>query len=204
MIKIVVVSLLILIGASISFVFWKQELQYVTPTPVPHDYQPVTVNHTVELASLPLKENHKPIHLHFFNPDCPCSRFNIDQFMSLVRTYNEEIDFYVVVPTQEHQESVNIKFKGIVSVLVDPEQEIAREFGVYSTPQAVLVDTTGKLFYRGNYNRTRYCLDPKTNFAKMAIESIIAGESAPDFHAEATTSYGCELKEKNYLGFYIY
>jgi len=42
-------------------------------------------------------------------------------------------------------------------VLVDADGSLAKMVGVYSSPQAVIVDTRGALYYRGNDNLARYC-----------------------------------------------
>jgi hypothetical protein len=74
--------------------------------------------------------------------------------------------------------------------VVDRRGAIAAEAGVYSTPQAVLVDERGRLAYRGNYNVSRYCVDPRTEFARLAIESLLAKQSVT---VPETEAYGCEL-----------
>lgn len=199
-----VLASLAIIAMLIAFVFWKQELKYALPTPIPDTYAPVAVNAPLHVTFLRDRKLEKPVHFHFYNPNCPCSRFNTDHFISLVNLYRSEMDFYVVVPGEEHQVAVAEKFKGMVSVLVDDDQALANAFGVYSTPQAVLVDTTGRLYYRGNYNKTRYCTDPKTNYAQLAIVSLLAGDPAPNAESAATTSYGCELNEDSFLGLYIF
>jgi hypothetical protein len=75
----------------------------------------------------------------------------------------------------------------------DTGGEIARECGVYSTPQAVILTSEGRLYYRGNYNLARYCSDPATEFARLAIESILGGRPAFPAPKESVISYGCSL-----------
>jgi hypothetical protein len=65
--------------------------------------------------------------------------------------------------------------------------------GVYSTPQVVLVDTQSSIFYRGNYNLSRYCLSKNTKFAELAIQDLLAGKTAPSFLSLVTEPYGCSL-----------
>ena len=48
--------------------------------------------------------------------------------------------------------------------------------------------------YRGNYNVTRYCRERETEFARLAIESVLSGRTPPPFPAAATTAYGCPLR----------
>ena len=45
--------------------------------------------------------NDKPVFIHFFNPDCPCSRFNVPHVSGLIRKYGDKIDFKIVVLNKE-------------------------------------------------------------------------------------------------------
>jgi thioredoxin-related protein len=202
--KLVVSFLLVAVALAIGFVFWKQELKYATPTPVPERYQPVPVSQVINVDSLLQKEHNRPVHLHFYNPDCPCSKFNTEHFITLTRAYLNKVDFYIVVPDQEYLEAARQKFEGRIPVLADQDEKLAEAFGVYSTPQAVLIDAESKLYYRGNYNRSRYCTDPATNYAQLALEALLAGKPAPQFNTVATTAYGCELTEKKIFSFSIF
>ncbi|MEM6299939.1 MAG: hypothetical protein AAF740_14720, partial [Bacteroidota bacterium] len=83
--------------------------------------------------------------------------------------------------------------------LLDQEKVLTESCGVYATPQAVLITPDGKLFYRGNYNVSRYCTDRSTRFAEQAIGALLAGENPPDFGELATTAYGCELSEDFFI-----
>ena len=83
--------------ATISYLLWHEDWKYMLPTPVPENY---VASRTVDGISLTKRINSgegKPVFLHFFNPDCPCSRFNIPHFKSLVNKYGNRIDFSIVV-----------------------------------------------------------------------------------------------------------
>ncbi len=89
------------------------------------------------------------------------------------------------------EKEIQDKYDLKIPVSFDPS--IANACGVYSTPQAVLLDRQHKLYYRGNYNRSRYCTDVRTNYAQMAIDTLLANNSLPLFDASAFRSYGCQL-----------
>lgn len=97
---------IILIGLAIifiiiAFLFWHNELVYSLPTPIPKNYKAVTPGNIIQIpVSLHRKDN-KPVFLHFFNPDCPCSKFNISHFKSLVKQYSSEATFAIVVMNNE-------------------------------------------------------------------------------------------------------
>jgi len=193
--KVFVYLSLILIAVGIVNVFWEQELVYSLPTPVPQDLKQVEVGKELVLA-FDDKKHEKPVFLHFFNPACPCSRFNMKHFKKLLHTYSDKLDFMVVVQTEDLEisdQEIKDEFDIDVPCIMDPDKKIAESCGVYSTPQAVIIDMSGKLYYRGNYNRARYCTDKKSDFAQMAIDSLLNNQDNPVFSMLATIPYGCSL-----------
>ncbi|GAO44690.1 thioredoxin fold domain-containing protein [Flavihumibacter petaseus] len=206
---IILISWLTLIAGGICRLFWQQEWKYRLPTPVPANYHAVAQGSQLSnQALLPQtpndqtptyaeasvgKANSKPVFLHFFNPDCPCSRFNMPQVKELIREYGDQVNFIVVALAKENWTPEAIQSKFDLSVPVVTDSALAATCGVYSTPQAAIIDAEKKLFYRGNYNRTRYCTDPKTNFAQIALEALLARQPMPLFGDAAFKSYGCEL-----------
>lgn len=190
--------LILLIALFLGFLFWQQELQYVLPTPVPDGYQVVPVNQTLVIPDSTLSPISRPKFYHFFKPGCPCSRFNVKHFNSLYNQYRSKIDFIVVVPEGSEYKSSLAYFEEGITITEDTNLSLAHTFGVYSTPQAVIVTPDRKLFYRGNYNKARYCTDPGSNFAQMALDSLILHRQAPDFGLLSTVAYGCGLPDEDF------
>ncbi len=188
-----VVFWLLLLLSAIGTLFWYNDWVYRLPTPIPKDYQSVASGKLISLNNTLENEHLKPVFLHFFNPDCPCSKFNIKQFKALVLQYGSRVDFRVVVMSQKifTEKAIQDKFDLDIPVVFD--QAIAEACGVYSTPQAVLLDHQYRLFYKGNYNASRYCTDEKTNFAKKALDGVLLGKNHLKFDALALTAYGCSL-----------
>ena len=79
-----------------------------------------------------------------------------------------------------------------MEAILDADGSLGRALGVYSTPQAVILNGDGTLFFRGNYNLSRYCADAKTEYARLALEHALAHTpyTAPE---GANIAYGCEL-----------
>jgi hypothetical protein len=180
----------------IAKVFWEQELQYTLPTPIPSDYVEVSVRQQLNKNILQLNPSAKPKHLHFFNPTCPCSRFNLDHFLDITKRYENQVDFYMVIPSKDYFQELSEKYNKI-KILIDEDKTIAKTCGVYSTPQAVILEGNDKLYYRGNYNKSRYCTEPNSNFAQIALDALVDGKKAPAFGELSTTSYGCQLNKTN-------
>jgi hypothetical protein len=83
-----------------------------------------------------------------------------------------------------------------IKIVVDKNEKLAKACGVYSTPQAALIQSSNKLYFRGNYNRSRYCVDKNSNFVQMALDSLMASKEPPHFIELATQSYGCSISQE--------
>jgi peroxiredoxin len=187
---------LVTIFSATLFLFWQNEWKYKLPTPVPPNYHVVKPSDTVYSNYQSTLKGHKPLLLHFFNPACPCSRFNISHFKSLVKKYNGRINFALVVMSNDTTYTIkNIQDKFGLSIPVLFDKSLATICGVYSTPQAALINADNKLYYRGNYNRSRYCTDPNSNYAQQAIDSLLAHHFNIAFSPAAIRSYGCQLPD---------
>ena len=184
---------LVVLFSGITFLLWHNEWIYALPTPVPANYK--TVN-TGQKISLPMKiqSGNKPLFLHFFNPDCPCSKFNISHFRSLVKEYNNRVTFaMVVMSTDKEYTAKKIQDKFNLPIPVFFDTAIAGLCGVYSTPQAAIITNDNTLYYRGNYNKSRYCTDKKSNYAQNALVSLLDQKMHPIFNQLALKAYGCQL-----------
>lgn len=184
--------------AFVSAVFWWQDLQYSLPTPRPASLHQKSIGTLVDLPSAiraHITRLRRPVLLHFFNPNCPCSRFNLDHLRLLVQKYRGAVEFVAVLQGEPGDgliaafESLQIGIPGTA----DPEGKIAAALGVYATPQAVIVDRNGRLFYRGNYNLNRYCTNRQTEFVRIGLEAALANEQPLAVTAAASVAYGCPL-----------
>ncbi|UKJ07897.1 TlpA family protein disulfide reductase [Solitalea lacus] len=178
----------------IAAIFWYNEWVYNLPTPIPANYHSVDVGERVALNKKITNQEEKPLFLHFYNPECPCSRFNVSHFKSLVQQYGDKVAFAIVVMREDEdytKEEILSSFGLDLPVYFD--NAIAKTCGVYSTPQAVILDADQKLYYRGNYNITRYCTNKKTAFAQLALDSLLNNNSKPVFDELALKAYGCQI-----------
>jgi hypothetical protein len=181
--------------SGIAALFWYNDYIYKLPTPVPGNYVPVSTGKVVDLPREFSVEKQKPVFLHFFNPDCPCSRFNITHFKSLVKEYGQQASFCIVVMNNTHYTEKEIQSKFDLDLPVSFDTALATACGVYSTPQAVILNSDWQLYYRGNYNKSRYCTDKKTNYAQIALSSLLHHTSGVSFDQYALRAYGCQLPQ---------
>lgn len=189
----IVITWLAILFMGITALFWHNEWIYSLPTPVPSNYHPVNAGTVISLPAQLKQDNKKPVFLHFFNPACPCSRFNIEHFRSLVKQYDKRVNFAIVVISNKEYtiKDIQNKFNTNIPVLFD--STIAASCGVYSTPQAAIIDTANKLYYRGNYNKNRYCTNRKTEYARMALDALLNNQPIAVSDKPAVTAYGCKL-----------
>jgi hypothetical protein len=191
--KLLIIIWLILLLSAVGALFWYNEWVYHLPTPIPENYKPVSQGKVIKLNKLLEPDHTKPLFLHFFNPDCPCSRFNITNFKSLVKLYGHQVKFVIVVMNNNFYSAKQIQDKFDLDLPVIFDASLAASCGVYSTPQAVLLDQDHALYYRGNYNSSRYCTDEKTSYAKIALEGLLHNHEKMSFNQLALRAYGCQL-----------
>jgi hypothetical protein len=179
----------------IGGLFWYEDVQYARPTPRPASLVQQPVGARLVLGVAGTAPGSKPLLLHFFNPSCPCSRFNRRHLRELYDGYGQALDMLVVLQAKDTLEAIR-KYRDWnlpMAYVTDPEGKLAERCGVYTTPQAVLLSPDAQLYYRGNYNTGRYCVNRETQFARRALEALLAGQPAPAFPGAAQTAYGCLL-----------
>jgi len=184
---------LIFLLSAVGALFWYNEWIYHLPTPVPVNYKHVYPGQLVRFKGDVKTDHNKPTFLHFFNPDCPCSRFNIASFQSIVKQYRQQVNFAIVIMSKKKFTVKEIQDKFGLNIPVLFDASIAPSCGVYSTPQAVLLNTDNTLYFRGNYNSSRYCTNEKTSFAKIAIAGLLDNQQQLAFSPLALKAYGCSL-----------
>ncbi|MDX2301830.1 MAG: redoxin domain-containing protein [Microscillaceae bacterium] len=194
-VKVFILGIIIFIFGMVFYTYWYFEYKYILPTPIPKDYVAIPVHAKIEVEAFLKRNSQKPTFFHFFNPYCPCSRFNLDHFRGLVQNYSNQVEFYAVIGSDElfnKTKKLLDKYKIFIPIIVDNQEKLAQKCGVYSTPQAVLLDAENKLYYRGNYNSARFCTNPATDFARLSLEAIINRVPPPRFGELSTRSYGCK------------
>lgn len=202
------ISLILLLwGAGMVLAFWHFEGQYLRPVSRPAG---AVVAHPEALPPAPyavLDTQQGSIRLsgpgpvtliNFWNPDCPCSRFAESDVRGLVRAYQPRgVRFITVIasgsaPEAQRAASAVWRARALAgsASLVDADNRVARRFGVWAAPAAVILDARGRVAYVGAYNAARYCHDPNTAWAKKALVAVLAGQKPP---RAKTLFFGCQL-----------
>lgn len=187
-----------LLFAVVAVAFWREDLRYSLPTPRPAALvePPLGTRLPVNewLAEAGLVAGARPVLLHFFNPDCPCSRFNVEHLRKLHARFGDRVLFVAAAQSSRLRGDLQDKIQSLglgIPAFLDEKGRRAAAAGVYSTPQAVLVDAERRIVFRGNYNTSRYCTDPRTEFVRIALERLVERGDAPV--PPSIPAYGCEL-----------
>lgn len=185
--------------------FWHIEGQYLRPVPRPKgatDLQAGVISPVSMVWSdrgmIPLARTKSIVLLNFWNPVCPCSRFMEGHVRKLGDQYGKMgVRLVTVVEcgkSKSDQEDALESWRGRntpdFAVVADPNGHIARQFGVWAAPAAVIIDAKGHVEYVGAYNVARYCDSSKTAYASMALAAIVAGKKPP---LAKTAFYGCQI-----------
>ena len=187
---------MLLISTVIGWIFWEQEVKYALPTPIPSNFVDKEIGQKVDLSDYIPVRSDRSVLLHFYSDQCPCSRFNMKEFERLARKFKEEIDFYVVVQSKEDNavEEFQDKYDLDIPTILDKDGMISDLCGIYSTPQAVLINTNSEIYFKGNYNKARFCTRKETRYVAMALERFINKEPLPlDLLFSQPRAYGCTL-----------
>lgn len=183
--------LIVFIIGCVSFLFWSQEIKYQLPTPKPTGFKSVPTLSHISLGDNVIQQSAKPVLLHFFNPECPCSKFNSKHVNELIKKFRNQVKFVIVIPNIAGKELVSKYFSDTLQLVVDADKKLATQCGVYATPNAVILTATNQLWYNGNYNKSRYCTTPNSNYAENALIALLTHQN--NYKHAASTTYGCSI-----------
>lgn len=193
----IAVLVLMLSSSVIMALFWYMDAVYALPTPVPNADRNVEVGSVSTWDGDMVQPAGGPLLIHQFDPACPCSRFNLPEVLALVRNCLGCIAFGTVVmpPTGSAYSMATAFDDHAMAVPSSFEHSIAPACGVGSSPQPLLLDTPGQLYYRDNYNGNRYCTALASKSARKAIDLMFAFTERSYSARTAGISHGCSLSK---------
>jgi hypothetical protein len=175
--------------AGIGLSFWWFDWRASRPTPRPAQTTALDRGATVTLPA-PLAAfatAGAPVLVHFYNPDCPCSRFNREHLRALYSRFGSTVRFVLVA--ESDAADLESPLGNDAPVIRDGDGALAEALGTWSTPQAVLLDGARRVVYAGNYNTSRFCANRRTEFVRLALESLeTVGAALPTL-----PPWGCQL-----------
>jgi hypothetical protein len=117
-------------------------------------------------------------------------------FESLSKKYSKHVNFYIVLQSDDENAKHDFKrrYELNLPILQDGEGAISDICGIYSTPQAVILNENSVVYFKGNYNKSRFCTRKETRYVEIALDSLIQNKPLPMFvQNELTLPYGCSL-----------
>jgi Iodothyronine deiodinase len=187
--------------ALVGYAFWVADWQYSLPTPRPDGLVQPPLGSRLALPAgvSSLRRENRPLVVNFANAQCPCTEFNLDHLRRLQKMFGDKVDFMLVLESSADAAGSQAEFQSMhlrMPVLYDHAEEASTALGVYGTPQAAVLDDRGRLYYRGNYNRSRYCNEESSEYVRIALSALVQNRSLPSLPPDAAVTYGCPLPHR--------
>ena len=177
-----------------GWLFWQEVYRHALPLAAPLDFQAVPRGSCIPLDELtPFQEKEQAMFVHFFDPNCPASRFTLPHFQQIVQQYHTRIAFVVIIPADISPAQVFPLLGHQMIVIQDTDQQWQKACGVYASPQAALISDTGSLYFRGNYSQTQLCTLVGENYAILSLDRLLSDKPAIDWGYQAHVPRGCQF-----------
>ena len=140
----------------------------------------------------------------FLSNHCPFVIHLKPQLSTLARGYHHKIDIFGIMSNDTHAYPADAPgkmredakaFDYVFPYLFDEDQSVAQAFQAACTPDFFLFDSSGALFYRGQFDDSRPGNDIEVtgNDLRIAIDALLADAPAP---TQQRPSLGCNIKWK--------
>ena len=138
--------------------------------------------------------------LVFLNPECPLCQSYTREIKQLQIIYNDQIDFYGVLPGSSYSQQEMDSFLNVyelpLEIIYDHNYNLVNDLKASITPEVYLIDENNKVQYQGLIDNWLGELGRKRQFVsqyylKDAIESFINGE---EIRIKKTKAIGCFIE----------
>ena len=179
-----------------------------TPSGIPAGQHGSKHLENIELADLDggrlniLPREHAASVFLFARTDCPISNRYAPTVRELEKEFStRDVAFYMVYvdPTQSPEEikAHQQAYRYPCSAVRDDTHQLVQQMGVRVTPEAAVLDRSGRLVYRGriddrfvDFGKTRQA--PTRNDLQIAIQEVLAGSAV---QVPATKAIGCFIAD---------
>ena len=132
----------------------------------------------------------------FIATKCPISNAYNERMQKLAEDYRAKGFNVVGINANSTEPAAEVKShaaeKGLsFAILKDPNNKIADRLGAQATPEAYLLDASGKLVYHGRIDNARYGYLITNSELQDAIEATLAGRAVEKTEVKA---FGCSIK----------
>ena len=136
----------------------------------------------------------------FFAPDCPLCMTFAKPFNELMDAYGNDVQF-LAVQSGMNYEAMEIKMykeeTGLKApIFIDQDYAVAHRFNASVTPEFVLLDSTGKIYYQGLLDDRMKALGVykqhwNNHYLAQALSAVHQGLEIP---VKQTVPIGCDLE----------
>ena len=133
--------------------------------------------------------------------ECPYSKGYEDRIIELAKSFEPKGIGFVAINANDPKIVPGDGFEFMVKraqekafpfpYVVDTTQEIASAYGARVTPHIFLLDSEGKLVYRGRVDDSVKTEEVKNRDFKAALEALAGGKPVP---VAETKAFGCSVK----------
>lgn len=134
--------------------------------------------------------------VHFWNPDCPCNRFNEVHVKKIISDYaDKNVKFTIVVSgsTKEERNQRHALAQKIFkhSAVKEIRSDWPMQAGPPSSPAVGVINRQGELVYFGPYSLGAQCAPDKGKFVESVLDGLYASKKSTDKKQLNTLAVGC-------------
>jgi peroxiredoxin len=132
----------------------------------------------------------------FIATECPVSNAYNERMAKLAADYRGRGVNVVGINSNVAESAAEVKEHAAANglnftILKDPGNKIADSYDAQVTPEAYLLDASGKLVYHGRIDNSRYGVMATSTELRDAIEAVLAGKAVEKAEVKA---FGCSIK----------
>jgi hypothetical protein len=158
----------------VVFAFWWFELRWYQQ--VTFEYHDAVFDSRTMMPDATMGASIKPDAvakvIHYFDPECPCTRFNTEHVLELMERYQASgVKFEVRVPNTAGLEKA-------LKIFSAPVQIVEYAAAPVASPAALVLDSAGLVHYIGPYSPGAVCSTRSGDFVSIVLDDLLEGRPA--------------------------
>ena len=139
----------------------------------------------------------KPILYLFLSDECIITQYYINTLNDISARYSQEVDMVAIFPNFSSKpkkiDAFYDKYKLTIPHQTDYYKKLSRSLGATVTPEAILLDTAGKIVYQGRIDNSYVAIGKRrrvvtTQELTDAVEALLKGK---EIEVHQTEAVGC-------------
>ena len=140
-------------------------------------------------------QSRKATVINFWQPDCPCNRYNERHLRKLVEVFQPQGVRFVSITSQQHIKFSRQKdktFKRLTTpLLIDKFAQLNTHFKHSAAPAVAIFDHYGKMVYFGPYSIGAMCFSSKDGWVESQLQQVLAGKNLDPYINVAAVGCYC-------------